>query len=57
MVPIYTFLFTDAVPSQTNPEGEARVTFIGTEPVYDFLNASDKLAIAIQDSGHCDISG
>ena len=50
--------FTDTVPSsQTNPEGEARVTFIGTEPVYDFLNASDKLAIAIQDSGHCDISG
>ena len=42
---------------QTNPEGEARVTFIAAEKVYEGLGAANKIGVAIRDSGHCDISG
>ncbi|THH02311.1 hypothetical protein EW145_g6763 [Phellinidium pouzarii] len=41
----------------TNPEGEARVTFLASKAVYDWLGASDKIGVAIRDSGHCDIFG
>ncbi|EJD04751.1 uncharacterized protein FOMMEDRAFT_187173 [Fomitiporia mediterranea MF3/22] len=41
----------------TNPEGEARVTFIGAKPVFEFLGVGDKVGVAIRDSFHCDIFG
>ncbi|KAL5498115.1 hypothetical protein ACEPAH_2245 [Sanghuangporus vaninii] len=41
----------------TNPEGEARVTFIAAKAVYDWLGVGDKIGVAIRDSGHCDIFG
>ncbi|KAF8887577.1 hypothetical protein BD779DRAFT_504185 [Infundibulicybe gibba] len=41
----------------TNPQGEASVTFPGTQAVYKWLGAGDKVGVAIRNSGHCDNSG
>lgn len=33
------------------------MTFPATHAVYKWLGAGDNVAVAIRDSGHCDISG
>ncbi|KEZ45973.1 hypothetical protein SAPIO_CDS1370 [Scedosporium apiospermum] len=40
-----------------NSKGSSTVIYPAAQVVYDFLGASDKLAIAIRQGGHCDMSG
>ncbi|CAI4218551.1 unnamed protein product [Parascedosporium putredinis] len=40
-----------------NSKGSSTVIYPAAQLVYDFLGASDKLAIAIRQGGHCDMSG
>lgn len=40
-----------------NSEGSGRVVFPAARVVYEFLGEGDKLAIAIREGGHCDVSG
>lgn len=48
---------THCESSQTNPEGEARVTFPAAKAVFDFLGVGEKVGVAIRNSWHCDIFG
>jgi len=41
----------------TNSKGTAAVIYPAAQVVYDFLGASDKLAMAVRSGGHCDMSG
>ena len=42
---------------QTNPEGEASVTYVAAESVYKWLGVGEQVGVAIRNSSHCDISG
>lgn len=41
----------------TNSKGTAIVIYPAAKLVYDFLNASDKIAMSVRSGAHCDLSG